>query len=65
MINNEPIQEHHIKNRPISYGSSMTENSKGYKSRTYITSYVKYKDAIPAYEAISPNISTEIDKSLE
>ena len=41
----------------------MTENSKGYKSRTYITSYVKYKDAIPAYEAISPNISTEIVKT--
>ena len=60
MISNKPIQEHHMKNRPLSSGISKRDNIKGYKTRTNIKSNVKDKDTLPTYEAISPNISTEI-----
>ena len=49
-----------MKNIPLSYGSSIKENNKGYKPRTYIKSNEKDKDSLPTYESISPNISTEI-----
>ena len=39
----------------------MTENRKWYKPCGYIKSYVKDKYALPTYEAISPEISTEIE----
>ena len=47
IIPNEPVQEHHMKNRPLYSGISTTKNSRG-------------KDALPSYKDISPNISTEI-----
>ena len=50
-----------MKYRPLSYGISITENSKDYKQHTYIKPHVKYKYAILSHQSISPNISTEID----
>ena len=60
IISNETVQEHHMKTRPLSSGSSITENRKGYKPFTNIKSNVKDKDTLPTYEAIAPNISTRI-----
>ena len=52
-----------MKNKPLYYVSSKTENRNGYKPCTYINSHVKDKDLLLPYEAISPNISTEIVKT--
>ena len=61
IIPNESIQEHHMKNRPLYYKISITENIEGHKPQLFTKSHVKYKDALPSYQYISPRVSTEID----
>ena len=62
IIPNEPVQENHIQNILLSSGRAGTGNSKGYKTHTYINSYVKEKDTLPTHEKLSPIFQLKLIK---
>ena len=65
IIPNYPVPEHQFEKQTYFLYKFENRKSKVYKPQIYIQSYVKYKDTLPTYEAITPKYSTEIDKKLK
>ena len=61
----DTVQEDIMKNRPLSFVTSGTENSKGNKPNSFKKSHVKDKDVLPSYQDISSRVSTEIDTNFQ
>ena len=54
-----------MRNIPIYYGISITEDSKGNKAYSFTNSHVKYNDSLPSYQYISSRVSTNLIQTLK